>query len=154
MRPCSATWWCCRDIEPSKSQKTEAQNLWTLKSFERDGLGLNPILQVRKVRLKEVKQLTQSHTARLPGLFPHCPTPNIFIASSPPTQVMNERMNNNTNDINDKKKKLRLLLFLSCWNGINVCPKQSPPHKHRPHTTPLFSIFTVNFLVSRLSSLC
>ena len=50
MRPCSATWWCCRDTEPSKTKK----NLPTLKILG-EGVGLSPILQARKVRLKEVK---------------------------------------------------------------------------------------------------
>lgn len=90
MRPCSATWWCCTDSGSCKSQEREAQNLGTFKILEGDGVGLNLILKVKKVKLKEVKLLTQHHTARLPGLFPHYPTLNVFIASSPPTQGMNE----------------------------------------------------------------
>lgn len=48
-------------------------------------------LQVRKVKFNKAKELTQGHTDELPGLFPHCPILIIFITSSPPTEVINEK---------------------------------------------------------------
>lgn len=74
-----------------------------LETLEGDGVGLNPTLQVRKVRLKEVKQfpkVTQTGSRALSTL----PYPKHLPESFPLTEVINKWMSrNNTNDRNSNK---------------------------------------------------